>query len=99
MTGGLRELARWSPPAPEIAPPDAPVPGGVIDDPRMPAIAERLRTTPRIGPAPLSPHPAGGGRARARTGGWLQFKGDQPVDAAALAFFCDAWWPAAHRPD
>ncbi len=34
----------------------------------------------------------------ARTGGYLQLKGDQRVDAAALALFCDAWWPAALGP-
>lgn len=97
MRGGLRELARWSPPVPKVDPPDAPTPGAVMDDPRMPAIAERLTYTPRIGPAPLSGTPLEEGKP-ARTGGWLQFKGEQPVDAAALAFFCDAWWPASLGP-
>ncbi len=96
MTGGLRELARWQPAPPTVAAPDdhaAPV----MDDPRMPAIADRLTYLPRIGPAPLSGTPLAPGEP-ARTGGYLQLKGDQRVDAAALALFCDAWWPAALGP-
>jgi acyl-CoA thioesterase len=96
MTGGLREIARWSPPAPEVAPADD-VASPTMDDPRMPAIAERMTYSPRIGPAPLSGTPLEPGEP-ARTGGWLRLKGDQRIDAAALAFFADAWWPAALGP-
>lgn len=96
MTGGLRELARWSPTPPPVAgADDARHPA--MDDPRMPAIADRLTYSPRIGPAPLSGTPLEPG-APARTGGWLQLKGEQRVDVAALALFCDAWWPAALGP-
>lgn len=96
MTGGLRELARWQPEPPRVpAADDADAP--VMDDPRMPAIADRLTYLPRIGPAPLSGTPLAPGEP-ARTGGYLQLKGEQRVDAAVLALFCDAWWPAALGP-
>ncbi len=96
MTGGLRELARWSPTPPDV-PSATDERSPAMDDPRMPAIADRLTYGPRIGPPPLSGTPLAPGEA-ARTGGWLQLHGDQPVDTAALAFFADAWWPAALGP-
>lgn len=96
MAGGLRELARWQPRPPQVAPADD-ARSPVMDDPRMPAIADRLTYIPRIGPPPLSGTPLAAG-APARTGGYLQLKGEQRVDAAALALFCDAWWPAALGP-
>lgn len=95
FVGGLREIASWAPTMPEVEPPAAAE--DAITDPRMPAIAERLTYTPRLGPAPLSGTPLAPGEA-ARTGGWLQLKGDQPVDEAVLAFFADAWWPASLGP-
>ena len=96
MTGGLREIARWSPLAPDVPAADDPsIPA--LDDPRMPALADRVTYAPRIGPPPLSGTPLEPGEP-ARTGGWLQLHGDQRVDAAALAFFSDAWWPAALGP-
>jgi acyl-CoA thioesterase len=96
MTGGLREIARWQPAPPPVQPADDPQ-APVMDDPRMPAIADRLTYLPRIGPAPLSGTPLEPGEP-ARTGGYLQLKGNQRIDAAALALFCDAWWPAALGP-
>ncbi|MFT4036202.1 MAG: thioesterase family protein [Patulibacter sp.] len=95
MAGGLRELARWTPDPPSVAPIDADV--APINDPRMPEIADRLIYAPRIGPHPISGTPLAPGEP-ARTGGWLQLHGAQPIDTAALAFFVDAWWPAALGP-
>lgn len=95
FTGGLREVARWAPLAPQVDAPDGPA--SQLADPRMPAIADRLTYTPRIGPMPLSGTPLAPGEP-ARTGGWLQLKGDQPIDIAVLAFFVDAWWPASLGP-
>jgi Thioesterase-like superfamily len=63
----------------------------------MPSIAERVTYTPRIGPAPLSGTPLAPGEP-ARTGGWLELKDPHPIDVAVLAFFVDAWWPAALGP-
>ncbi|MBO9532882.1 MAG: thioesterase family protein [Solirubrobacteraceae bacterium] len=96
MTGGLRELARWSPTPPSV-PSATDTQSPTMEDPRMPAIADRLTYGPRIGPPPLSGTPLEPG-APARTGGWLQLHGDQRIDAATLAFFADAWWPAALGP-
>lgn len=95
FAGGLREVASWAPAMPDVEPPGAEP--SSIADPRMPAIAERLTYTPRLGPPPLSGTPVPPGKP-ARTGGWLQLKGDQPIDAAVLAFFADAWWPASLGP-
>ncbi len=95
FSSGLRELARWSPPAPQVAPPEADLP--VFSDPRLPSVAERVTYTPRIGPAPISGTPLEPGEP-ARTGGWLELKDPQPIDLPLLAFYADAWWPAALGP-
>lgn len=96
MAGELREIARWSPAPPTVLAVDDPRAPQVLD-PRMPSVAERVTYAPRIGPAPLSGTALEPGEA-ARTGGWLQLLGDQRVDLATLAFFADAWWPAALGP-
>ena len=95
FAGGLREIARWSPPMPEVAPPGASA--LELGDPRMPSIADRVGYTPLIGPAPMSGTPLEPGEP-ARTGGWLELKDPHPIDVAVLAFFVDAWWPAALGP-
>jgi acyl-CoA thioesterase len=41
-----------------------------------------------VGPRPFS------GAAESLTGGWLRFHDPRPLDAAALAMYADAWWPA-----
>jgi acyl-CoA thioesterase len=35
-----------------------------------------------------------GGADEALTGGWIRFRDERPLDAAALVALCDAWFPA-----
>ncbi|MEH3054985.1 MAG: thioesterase family protein [Patulibacter minatonensis] len=92
---GLPELARWSPVAPPVEAPHAD--DEEFLDPRMPPIVEHLSYRPRIGPPPFSGAPLGPGEP-ARTGGWLELRDPHPIDPALLAFYVDAWWPAALGP-
>ncbi|MDQ8044315.1 MAG: thioesterase family protein [Solirubrobacteraceae bacterium] len=95
FTGGLREVGRWSPSLPAEA---TKAPSNQhISDPRLPAIADRVQYTPAIGPFPMSGTPLEPGAA-ARTGGWIELREPHPVDTSLLAFFLDAWWPAALGP-
>jgi acyl-CoA thioesterase len=55
---------------------------------QMPSIAHRLAIRHAIG------HPPFSGADEALTGGWLLVRDQPPVDAALLAFVCDAWLPA-----
>ncbi|MDO9355121.1 MAG: thioesterase family protein [Solirubrobacteraceae bacterium] len=95
FTPGLRELATWSRNAPAVEVPGDDPP--VFTDPRRPSTADHVIYTPRIGPPPFSGTLPGPGEP-ARTGGWLELRDPQPVDVALLAFFSDAWWPAALGP-
>lgn len=96
FTGGLREVATWSPGLPQVPPP-AEVEIVSTLDPRMPSIADRLIYRPCIGPAPYSGTALAPGQP-ARTGGWLDLTEPHPVETALLVFFLDAWWPAALGP-
>jgi acyl-CoA thioesterase len=66
--------------------------------PAGPGIAEiALRTAlaPVFGPmAQDAPGTASGVNAEAVVGGWLRLAEPRVADAAALAFYCDAWLPA-----
>ena len=99
FAGGLREIAAWQPTMPDVPPAHEAISAAVTAtlDPRLPEIANRLRYGPCIGPPPLQATPLQPGEA-ARTGGWLQLGEPHPVELPLLAFFCDAWWPAALGP-
>lgn len=58
-------------------------------DSGFPTIAYRCATAPVFGPRMLS------GGAEGLTGGWLRLAEPEAPDAATIAFFTDAWMPAA----
>jgi acyl-CoA thioesterase len=60
-----------------------------FDDDTRPAFAERMEFRHCVGPRWLS------GAERAESGGWMRLREPgRPLDAAAVALFMDAWWPA-----
>ena len=72
--------------------PAAPAPESIepwVVRPEQPPIAHRIEFRGVIGPMPFS------GADEALTGGWMRMERPQPLDAAALALYCDAWLPAA----
>jgi hypothetical protein len=79
--------ADYATPAPDVGPPPAElhvVPPG----PDVPPIAQRSAMAPLFGPEPFS----GGDEALA--GGWLRLAEPRIADAAAVAFYADAWIPS-----
>jgi acyl-CoA thioesterase len=93
MVVGLAAFAADFPSAADYATPapvvDAPAELHVVPDgPGVLPIAQRTALAPVFGPAPFS---AG---ERAETGGWLRLAEPHVADAAAVAFYCDAWLPA-----
>jgi acyl-CoA thioesterase len=80
---GAREL-----PMPELAPADP----ERRSTPKLfegaPEFTRRLVMQPRAGAVPFA-----GSGAPMRIGGWIGFPEPRPVDALALALFCDAWFP------
>ena len=52
-------------------------------------MVRRFEVRPAIGPPPFQ-----GLGDPAITGGWLRFAESRPLDAVALAMFCDAWMPS-----
>jgi acyl-CoA thioesterase len=60
----------------------------VPEGPGVPEIARRTAMSPQFGPAPMS------GGDEALVGGWLRLAEPRVADAAALAFYCDAWLPS-----
>jgi acyl-CoA thioesterase len=54
----------------------------------IPEIAKRFEQRRAIGPRPFT------GGTEARVGGWIRLPEPQPVDAAVLVGFADAWMPA-----
>jgi acyl-CoA thioesterase len=101
MTQGERlvalSLAAFSRPYPAAiefgdAPPSARPPEeaqSVPDVPGMPDFIRFLDMRPALGAVPFS------GAGEAFTGGWLRLAEPRPLDPVALAFYADAWWPAA----
>jgi acyl-CoA thioesterase len=75
-------------PMPELAPPDA----ERHSTPKLfkgaPEFTRQLVMQPRVGAIPFA-----GSGAPMRIGGWIGFPEPRPVDAPALALFCDAWFP------
>lgn len=95
FAGDLDVIAEWSPRLP-----DTPLPQDLpqrLIDPRMPPVADHVAYRPSIGPPPFSGTRLEDGEP-ARTGGWLELIAPAPVDAALVAFYVDAWWPAALGP-
>jgi acyl-CoA thioesterase len=75
-------------PMPELAPPDT----ERRSTPKLfkgaPEFTRQLVMQPRVGAIPFA-----GSGAPMRIGGWTGFPEPRPVDAPALALFCDAWFP------
>jgi hypothetical protein len=73
---------------PELGPPDA----ERRSTPKLfkgaPEFTRQLVMQPRVGAIPFA-----GSGAPMRVGGWTGLPEPRPVDALALAFFCDAWFP------
>jgi acyl-CoA thioesterase len=76
---------------PDVPPPDAVTAPGfdpAIPDSAIPEMARRYEQKWVIGARAFS------GGEQARIGGWIRMPEHQPVDAAVLAAFADAWMPA-----
>ncbi|MCW2996380.1 MAG: thioesterase family protein [Conexibacter sp.] len=78
--------AEYAAPAPDVGPPPElhVVPAG----PGIPEIAQRAAMAPVFGPGVMS------GGDEAVVGGWLRLAEPRVADAAAVAFYADAWLPS-----
>lgn len=91
-------LAAFSVPWDAPAANELPMPGLAPPDPERrstpklfegaPEFTRRLVMQPRVGAVPFA-----GSGAPMRIGGWIGLPEPRPVDALALALFCDAWFP------
>jgi acyl-CoA thioesterase len=86
FAGDFPTVADYAAPAPDVDPPAAL--HTVPDGPGIPPIALRTAMAPVFGPGPLS------GGDEAIVGGWLRLAEPRAADAAALAFYADAWLPS-----
>ncbi|MGN6371580.1 MAG: acyl-CoA thioesterase [Solirubrobacteraceae bacterium] len=76
-------------PMPELAPPDAERQSTPKIFKGAPEFTRQLVMQPRVGAVPFA-----GSDAPMRIGGWIGLpEASRPVDALALALFCDAWFP------
>jgi acyl-CoA thioesterase len=80
-------MADYATAPPDVGPPPATL-HTVPDGPGVPEIAKRTAMSAQFGPAPMS------GGDEALVGGWLRLAEPRVADAAALAFYCDAWLPS-----
>jgi acyl-CoA thioesterase len=75
-------------PMPELGAPDA----ERRSTPKLfkgaPEFTRQLVMQPRVGAVPFA-----GSGAPMKIGGWIGFPEERPLDALALALFCDAWFP------
>jgi acyl-CoA thioesterase len=74
-----------------VSPPEVPSPNEIEplpDAPDGPPFARELEYRSALGGHLFS------GADEALTGGWLRFRDERPLDAAALVALCDAWFPA-----
>jgi acyl-CoA thioesterase len=86
--------ADYSTPAPDVGPPPADL-HVVPPAPGVPEIALRTALQPVFGAmAENGGLSMAAGGDEALVGGWLRLAEPRPADAAALAFYCDAWLPA-----
>lgn len=86
FAGGFPTAADYASAAPDVRLPEElrVVPAGA----GLPPIAQRTVLAPVFGPRALS------GADEALVGGWLRLAEPRIADAAAVAFYCDAWIPA-----
>jgi acyl-CoA thioesterase len=80
-----------APAAYATAPPAAPAPDQV---PPADGSSSGLQMVSRFEARPVLGGALFAGADEAVTGGWLRFADPRATDAAALAMFADAWWPA-----
>ena len=86
FAGDFPVLDRFTAAMPDVAPPEMIEPWAVR--PEQPPIAHRIEFRGAVGPLPFS------GADEALSGGWIRMHEPQPLDAAALALYADAWLPA-----
>jgi acyl-CoA thioesterase len=79
--------ADYATPAPDVGPPPAEL-HTLPAAPGVPEIALRTAMAAVFGPAPMS------GGDEALVGGWLRLAEPRVADAAAIAFYADAWLPS-----
>jgi acyl-CoA thioesterase len=77
----------YATPSPAVGPPPAEL-HSVPDGPGVPKIALQAVMAPVFGPGPMS------GGDEALVGGWLRLAEPRVADAAAVAFYADAWLPS-----
>jgi acyl-CoA thioesterase len=75
-------------PMPDLAPPDGERRSTAKLFKGAPEFTRHLVMQPRVGAIPFA-----GSGAPMRIGGWIGLPEERPVDAPALALFCDAWFP------
>jgi acyl-CoA thioesterase len=85
--------ADYAQPAPDVGPPPAEL-HVVPPAPGVPEIALRTALQPVFGAMADGGVSMAAGGDEALVGGWLRLAEPRPADAAALAFYCDAWLPA-----
>jgi acyl-CoA thioesterase len=73
---------------PEVAPPDPERRSTPKLFDKAPTFTRQLVMQPRVGAPPFA-----GTGAPMQIGGWIGLPEPRPVDALALALFCDAWFP------
>jgi len=83
----LPSAADYASPPPAAPGPDAVAPWTPFAG--APPVARRVEVRPVFGDLPLS------GAGEAVTGGWLRLSEPEPPDPPAIAFYADAWLPAA----
>lgn len=85
--------ADYAQPAPDVGPPPAQL-HTVPEASGVPDIALRTALQPLFGAMAESGVSLAAGGEEALVGGWLRLAEPRVADAAALAFYCDAWLPA-----
>ena len=74
-------------PMPDVAPPEPRSGERIPLHPMLPRFTTHMVMQPRFGAMPFS-----GSTEPMEAGGWLGLFEPYPIDAPALALFCDAWW-------
>jgi acyl-CoA thioesterase len=86
FAGDFPSATDYATPPPDVAPPAELF--TVPDGPAVAPIALRTAMAPAFGPVPMS------GGDEAVVGGWLRLAEPRVADAAAVAFYADAWLPS-----
>lgn len=87
FAGDFPPAAEYAAAAPDLPPVETLTPVPFIAG-RTPAILQHMDMRVAVGPWPFT------GGQEALTGGWLRLAEPRVPDAASLACYCDAWWPA-----